>query len=1104
MNIQQSLDGMLDTENTDAYCLSQLEIYNWGPFSGFHRIMFDPDGCSLIGQTGSGKTTLVDAIMTLICAQPRYNLASTGGHESDRDLLSYVRGVTGTGGDDETIHTARPGQTMTGISVELSQKNTRVYLSVLFWLDGSSNSQSDMKRLWLFDKSTVRSQSDMGLADYLQLLKEQGVRNFKRQLKEREGLALTENKKTYLAQIRRFFEVGENAFVLLNRAAGLKQLNSIDELFRELVLDNRAAFKRAEEVANEFDDLSGIHTELEIARQQQQSLLPVEKSWHQQQKANQKLTLLNQQNALLPQWFAHQGNQLWTQHAEVKTNEIALNQSALEQTEKQLRQQQNTVDDYYQRYQKFGGANIEDLKRQVTEQQQQLVRLQQNIRDYQQLCQTLTLNSKIQQQQLIENKRLASQKLEQLNKQLSELEATRESQTQQTLNAEDQCKTLSQEISEVAAAPDSNISPDFLRFQQALADELDVSIQQIPYIGQCVEVQDKNWQGAIERAIGSHRLRLVIAAENMPKALRWINQRNNRLHIRLLNSADYQYTKSAQKNMNDGFCQKLKFKPGWQQTAVKNFLSSIDRHCVANSDELQATPYGLTQQGLMSGKRGLFEKQDQRSLTQGWMTGFDNRHRLAELKQQLTEIKLQAQNFRQQFENTKNQYQQLQQQKSLLTYLQTLDFNELDAAGTEAVLAQLDERLCDLQDAQSDTAKAEKLWLSAKEKLAAVQKNINAISIELATAQQDLKNSLSYASQAKDRFAQLLTEKLLAQAATTFVVVGIKQREELAHIEREATRKLQQKMTRQQDKLKEIEVQLGRQMVFAKQKDTGVLSEAGVELEDAPVYLKQLQQLTKEALPEKLERFMQYLNQSSDQGVTQLLTSIENEVSVIEERIEDLNTTLRAVDFQAGKYLQLVPQKVSHESLQTLHHAQRELRSAALQDDQGESHYKALMALIQLLRDAVERKRTRPAQALLDPRYRLQFSVAIIERDTGTEYSRQTGSKSGSGGEKEIITSFILTASLSYALCPKNRTTPLFGTVILDEAFSKSSQAVAARIISALREFGLHPLFVTPNKEMRLLRNHTSSAVLVHRRQQQSTALSLSWQEIDKHLKQRQ
>ena len=106
------------------------------------------------------------------------------------------------------------------------------------------------------------------------------------------------------------------------------------------------------------------------------------------------------------------------------------------------------------------------------------------------------------------------------------------------------------------------------------------------------------------------------------------------------------------------------------------------------------------------------------------------------------------------------------------------------------------------------------------------------------------------------------------------------------------------------------------------------------------------------------------------------------------------------------------------------------------------------------------------------------------------------GSQGGSGGEKEIIASYILTASLSYALCPAGLNRPLFSTIILDEAFSKSSRAVAARIISALREFGLHPLFITPNKEIRLLRDHTRSAILIHRREQYASMTSLSWEEL--------
>jgi uncharacterized protein YPO0396 len=253
-------------------------------------------------------------------------------------------------------------------------------------------------------------------------------------------------------------------------------------------------------------------------------------------------------------------------------------------------------------------------------------------------------------------------------------------------------------------------------------------------------------------------------------------------------------------------------------------------------------------------------------------------------------------------------------------------------------------------------------------------------------------------------------------------------------------------------------------MANAKRVDTGALAEAGTEIQDVPAYLERLRALTEEALPEKLQRFLNYLNQSSDQGVTQLLSDIDNEVSMIEERIADLNRTLRRVDFQPGCYLRLEPQRVVHESLRTLQQAQRHLRSAALKDDQGESHFRALQHMVSLLRDASERKKTLGARALLDPRYRLQFAVAVIERTTGAVIEIRTGSQGGSGGEKEIIASYVLTASLSYALCPDGGNQPLFGTVVLDEAFSKSSQAVAGRIISALHEFGLHPLFVTPNK----------------------------------------
>ena len=139
--------------NRSPYIIEQLEIYNWGPFSGLHRADIDPQGSAIIGQTGSGKTTLVDAIMTLIAIRPLYNLASTGGHESDRDLISYIRGVSGEGNESgDNAHIARSGTTVTALSALFSNGKQQITLTALFWINGSSSSMSDLKRLWLFSR----------------------------------------------------------------------------------------------------------------------------------------------------------------------------------------------------------------------------------------------------------------------------------------------------------------------------------------------------------------------------------------------------------------------------------------------------------------------------------------------------------------------------------------------------------------------------------------------------------------------------------------------------------------------------------------------------------------------------------------------------------------------------------------------------------------------------------------------------------------------------------------------------------------------------------------------------------------------------------------
>lgn len=1092
-DVSQKALSSLDDTPSSPFILRQLDVFNWGPFGGRHSAEIDSYGSAIIGPTGSGKTSLIDALMTLLTAQPKYNLASTGGHESDRDLMSYIRGVSGAGNDSgDNSHVARPGKTLTGISARFSNGANCMQIAALLWVDSASFAASDRKDIWI-----MTERDDQSLDNWLSVHHEGGVRALKQYAREIAKLQVFDTRKAYLAQLRRFFEVGENAFTLLNRAAGLKQLNSIDEIFRELVLDDRSAFERATEVAKEFDDLAAIRNELEIARKQQQSLFPVEQSYREYRETEANLSDQQELLRILPIWFALAGYQRWSEKVASLERETANLTQKLWRTEEEAKQQQSQADHLKEIYLQLGGSRVEQLKEQILTQQKLAEERRRQANDYQKLTHSLGCDTALTPEALRANQKWAVQQTEVLKAE-AELKqndvyalGAKHSQYQQHV------RELREEISKIEARPGSNIPSQFQDFRTDLAAALHQDEEQLPFVAELIEVkpEEASWRGAIERAIGGHRLRLLVPSKQMQPALSWVNNRHNRLHVRLLEASANVESAAF---WPDGYTRKLNFKPHAVRDALKQFLASIDRHCVSSAEILRDTPHAMTAQGLMSAAPGRFEKQDQTPLDKGWLTGFDNKDRLGHLREELKDAERQFDISRTAMQTEIQRLEHLKQQLSLLSRLIELEFERVNLPEAESVLAALHERLATLTDPNSSVGQSRQQYEQIAEALEQLRQRLSQLKTEEGGLNEQLKTARDNQQQAFKRIGDGLNDAqvTLAQQLSKLDRLALNELDATERAEREKQEKLRDRL---EAKRVELSKNLVRLMSLAKAADTGALNEVGTELQDIPAYLERLKLLTEEALPEKLDRFLAYLNQSSDQGVTQLLADIENEVSIIEERINDLNRTLQRVDYQHECFLQLVPQRVVHDSLRKLESAQKHLRVASFKDDQGESHYHALENLVGLLRDAAENKRTLGARALLDPRYRLQFTVHIVERHSGYIKEKRAGSQGGSGGEKEITASYILTASLSYALCPEGSARPLFGTIILDEAFSKSSQVVAGRIISALREFGLHPLFVTPNKEMRLLRDHTRSAILVHRKGLQSSLTSLSWEELEAH-----
>ena len=1079
-----------------SFYLSRMDIFNWGAFDGYHSVEIHPQGTAIIGPTGSGKTTLIDALMTLLTKNPKYNLASTGGHESDRNLMSYIRGVSGEGNDLDENHKLRKGKTLTGIGANFSNGKDTIQIACIFWINSSSDSANDRNDMWI-----ISERSDQSLRDWLDIHSKDGVRALKQHEQETPHLRFFNVKKRYLADLRQLFEVGENAFTLLNRTSGLKQINSVNEVFREFVLEDHSSFGRAEEVVKEFENLEAIYSELERAKKQQELLTPIQTYFNKYKKVGKELASKKELQEIIPIWFALEGERLWGENVRILEASSETSRGHIDELEQNKNSWQAKAKTLQELYLQSGGGDIDQLKSHIKTQKELLQKKQQNSEDYKKISDTLGIKQGTSLSEFEHNRKWATKKKKELIEEMEQKKIqgfeieSKKSQYQENL------RTIKEEITKIKSRPSSNLPASFQDFRTELAKELGTTDKDLPFIAELIQVkpEESSWRGAVERAIGGHRLRIIVPVDYLKNALHWVNSRDNRLHIRLLEGGE---VKEETEFFQDGFSKKLNFKSHPLGGCLKKLLAQIDRHCVKTPGELKSTPHGMTRQGLMSGRKGVFEKQDKQPLNKNWMTGFDNRDRLSGLQDDCNEAEKNFSEYEKKYKESLREIMKRDGEIKLLETLLKLKFDEIDTSSDKQKLNDLEDKLQRLTAPESDLSKINAQYKKANEKLDNIEQKITSEREHLAVIKHRLNSSRKKQREALARAGEeRLTDEQKELARKHIPEIKIGQIDEIDDLERRAREKTHQSYTRQSEHFNRIEKDIIRAMSAVKNNDPGNFIDIGTEIRDVPDYLEKLKVLNEEALPEKRKRFISYLNQSSDQGVVQLLANIENEVSIIEEGIEDLNKALAKVDYEPKRHIQLHPQKVKHPILVNIEKKQRHLRTQALTDDDGESHFKALKSIIKIIQDATESKRTLDAKALLDPRYRLQFSITKIDNESKEIIERKSGSKSGSGGEKEIIASYILVASLSYTLCSQNNNCPLFSTIVLDEAFSKTSPVRASRIVSAINEFQLQPLFITPNKELRLLRNHTRMAIVVHRKNSYATLMAFTWKQLDQYYK---
>ncbi len=1096
-----------DLFSCGAIKLRELSVYNWGSFHGLHTARIDPEGTLITGDNGSGKSTLVDALMALLLSAGKatFNVAAAQGDRSDRSLMSYIRGSYGNAheGNRTKVLSKREGAVVTGLrAFYQAEDGSQMTLAALLWITHAGNALSDLKRNYLV------ARRNLNLKELLDAFGDGDPRALKQFLRQDPAIISSDDRfSEYQESYRRLLYMDNpNAPALLARALGLKKIDDLTSLIRELVLEPSNVRDDARKAVNEFTDLVGIHNQLLDARRQQNALAELPEVEQELQRAELELQSLETQLSGLSAWFGGQCAELWLIRLEAINTSLQQAEFLLKQIKRQLEDASERVEQCHGDYLQAGGERIENVKIKLTDAQEKLTEANRQAANYQLIVTKLQLESTLQEAVFQTNRQQAEQARQQIKQEQEVAQNDFAEQAAKLSNVQERQQQLAEEIIAIEARPDSNIDTRFQKLRDEMIEALGLDHQKLMFIGELLDVKEseRNWQGAIERALGGLRTTLAVPENDFPLVTRWLNQRHTGLHVRV------QVVRALNRMAEfktDGYLRKLNWREHTYSDWLKQHLARFDLHCVENTEILDRTPFSMTQQGLMHMEKGRFEKKDQQRIDDRrvWQLGFSNKNRLNLLRLDQKQLEQNVLDFEKQVNTARQLLDEVGKRGRQWEKLAEFRWQDIDVPLWQEKTEQYQNDIKQMEQAGGNLAMAKQRWETAKQVLQKLQTEKEQQNIQLGalTTQRDAaeNNRQSALKLAEQELSNELREQLHKK-------IGSLKDEQLDDALKIETQH-RERLVNQRDVVYGRKNRAGNKavgiMTAFRTKWEVIAADWGADLVSLSDYLQHLTQLEQEGLPVLVEKFRERLNRHTTQSLARIRSRIDSEREDITDRIETINQVLKRTEFKAGSFLQLGIKNDQYEHVQHFNRLLKQVMEQ-LHSDDHEARFTGLEQVIVILDKASNSATANTLESLrlLDPRHQLSFYAEEIGIEDGKTRDVLMSSSGKSGGEKESFAGTIVAASLAYVLTPDGSDRPVYSTVFLDEAFSNTAEAVSRRVLRIFKELHIHVNLITPYKNLNLARESARSLLIAERDRDkhESRLCEVTWEEIDKRLQQ--
>lgn len=1110
--------------------LDSLQVVNWGGFEGYHRLPFHPVATLLSGGSGTGKSTLLDAYTALMMpSSVAFNGASndfgTGRARNEaggqRTLLTYLRGKQGvndeTGGSSSEYLLRGKGEATWGaVAATFVDISGSTYSALrLFFVPASAVDVATITgrmatypgRIDLRDLAGPMSQHTAGKPLALVITSTW------------PGAKVTGKYNEFSNVLFTHLGIGANgdgakALDLLARIQAGRPVNSVNALYRDLVLDTPATFRNADLALDHFDTLADDLARMVEAERKHTTLCDIREVYDKLTSARERAVALDQYGidspgfTKLTAWSLRKEGDLLDAAADLARERHQAAEEATRAAWRDVEAMWEDLETARKDYRDSGGDELANLDGQIEQLAGDLAIAHRNREEL--LEHVAAVESALTSRGDFDAlqgdaRRFASER----EKWADDHEQRRDALRDQLKPLTDRKNNLTRDLEHLEKSG-TRIRSTLGGLRDQVASRVGMKPYDLPFLAELIDLRpgEERWRTAIETVLAGDASRIVIPIERRREIARAINDMTVGRQVRLIDGTAgtplrYPLEGVDSADQRGRILSKLQFADhpyvGWVQEHLGG--SGLNALCVDTPDELDGGGFRVTATGqTRSGIRSAIGRNSSDDII-----GFSSAEEIEKVTAERQQVERELAAVVTGLENLKKEARKHDARVQAYAAIARFRWEEVDVDGITGRIAKLKERQDALRSADDKLGKL----ASQIEELKSLHQEAQLEHAKRSEAARALNSTWSKLIEDKDKMTNALapyefndafdlTEEQAIDLAEVYAAAvahadaGEDAIEE-AHRFGERLGVMRQQLLAQAASARS-EVADGERALtrtFVQYRTNWPDSNLGETHASYPDYLRVLEELEAKGLYETREEWQRTVAQWSGEDLLPLSQSLSSEVDAIKARVAPINDILETLPFGARRgRLKLKVDDVRSESVRQFRVKLRRMTTLATKQMSFEETRKAfaeLSAFMDLLRDPKDPRyntdRSDRAR-LLDVRRHVE--VYAVEYPTGADIwqareHRQLGS--ASGGESQELIAFIIGSALRFRLGDELRDEPRFAPVFLDEGFVKADSEFAGRAVGAWRALGFQIIVGTPEDKFTGLERHMDSFVVVYKDQ---------------------